>query len=119
MKRKAQGDRVPAQWCGGVADEFVTECQARDKYLGLTKWKMAELEVAESVVAESVSVAEEKVAEPKVPLLEFRKEEEHKRRAGDITEEKEEVGEVRELIAGLGPRAIWKGLLGRVGKESV
>ena len=42
-----------------------------------------------------------------------------KRRVGEITEDKKEVREVRELIVPLGPRAECGGLLRRLGKESV
>ena len=80
---------------------------------------MAELEEAGSVVAESVSVAEEKVAEPEVRLPEFRKEGEKNRRVGDIMQEEKEIREVREFIAPRDPRAICRGLLRRVGKQSV
>ena len=34
-------------------EEFGSDCQARNKYLGRTKWKVAQLEMAESVKAES------------------------------------------------------------------
>ena len=44
---------------------------------------------------------------------------EKRRRVGERTEKEEEVQGVRELIAPLGPRAIWEWLLRRIGKESV
>ena len=79
---------------------------------------MAELEVAEMVEAESMAEEEEEVAEPKVQLPSFENKGK-RRRVGDVTEEEEEVREVRELIAPLDPRAVCGGLWRRVGKESV
>ena len=54
-RKKAHGDRVTALWCEEIAEEFVSECQGKGKYLGPTKWKVAALEVTEEVVAESVA----------------------------------------------------------------
>ena len=118
-REKAHGDGVLALWCGEVAEEFLSECQARDKYLGRTKWKVAELEVAEEVEVVSVAEEEEEMAEPKVRLPKYEDKKGKRRSVGEVTEEEEEVREVRELIAPLGPRAIFGGLLRRVGKESM
>ena len=122
----AHGDGVPAPWCKKGAEEFWAECQERDRYKGRTKWKVATLNMADAdeaerlrVEAESVAEEEEEVAEPKVRLPEVEKVGEKRRRIGGKTEEEEEVEEVRELIAPLGPRAICGGLLRKVGKESV
>ena len=118
-RRKAHEDGVPAKWCEEKVKEFHSECVARGKCLGRTKWKVAELEVAESVVARSVAEEQEEVAEPKVQLPEVEKVGEKRSRVGENTVEEEEVQEVRELRAPLGPRAICGGLFKRVGKESV
>jgi len=63
-RRLAHGADVPDPWCRRGAEEFVAECQDRDRYLGRTKWKVAglsvaDIEVADRVVAESVAVVEE------------------------------------------------------------
>ena len=75
--------------------------------------------MAEKVVARSVAEDEEKVAESKVKLLGVVKEGCKKRRVGEITEEEEEVREVRKLIVPLSPRAECGCLLRRLGKELV
>ena len=62
------------------------------------------------VEAESMAKEDEKVAEPRVRLSEMEKVGEKRRRVGEKTEEEEEVEEVRELIALLGPRDICGGL---------
>ena len=125
-REQAHGDGVPAPWCKKGAEEIWAECQERDRYQGETKWKVATLNVADverieglEVEAESVAEEEEEVAEPKVRLPKYENEKGKRRRVGGKTEEEEEVEEVRELIAPLGPRAICGGLLRRVGKESV
>ena len=85
------------------------------------KWKVAMLTVADAdeaerlrVEAESVAVEEEEGAEPKVKLPEVEKVGEKRRMVGGKIQEEEEIGEVRELIALLGPRPICGGLLRRV-----
>ena len=118
-RERAHGDGVPAKWCEEGAGEFESECQERDRYLGRTKWKVAELEVADEIVVVSVAGEEVEVAGPKVRLPNYENEKGKRRRVGETTEEEEEVREVRELIAPLGPRAICGGLLRQVGKESV
>ena len=105
-RRRAHGDGVPDKWCEEGAEEFVSECQERGKYLGRTKWKVAEMDVASEVVALSVAEEEEVVAEPRVKLPEVVKEGCKKRRVGEVTEEEEEVREVRELVVPLGPRVL-------------
>jgi len=118
-REKAHENGVPDPWCEKGAKEFNEECQERGRYLGRTKWKVAELDVAESVVAESVEVAEEaEVAKPVVRLPK-REEGSKKRRIGEKSEEEKEVQAVRELIAPAGPRAECGRLLRVVGKESV
>ena len=118
-RRKAHGDGVPAKWCEEGAEEFVSECQKRGRYLGRKKWKVAELDVADEVVAVSVAEEEEVVAEPRVRLPKVVREGSKKRRVGEVTKEEEEVREVRELVVPLGPRAECGGLLRRLGRESV
>ena len=125
-RRKAHGDGVPAPWCEVGEKEIWAECQGRDRYQGRTKWKVATLNVTDAdeverlgIEAESVAEEEKEVAEPKVRLPFYENEKGKRRRVGGTTEEEEEVREVRELIAPLGPRAICGGLLRRVGKESV
>ena len=118
-RRKAHGDGVPDKWCEEGVEEFSSECQERGRYLGRTKWKVAEMDVASEVVARSVAEEVEVVAEPKVKLPEVVKEGSKKRRVGEVTEEEKEVREVRELVVPLGPRAKCGGLLRRLGKESV
>ena len=116
-REKAHGDGVPDTWCEEEAEEFWSECQGRDRYLGRTKWKVAELDVAKEVVARSVAEEVEVVAEPKVRLPEVVKEGGKKRRVGEVTEEEKEVREVRDLVVPLGPRAECGGLLRVLGKE--
>ena len=118
-RRKAHGDGVPAPWCVEGAEEYSAECQERGKWLGRTKWKVAELDVAEEVVARSVAEEEEVVAKPRVKLPEEVREGSKKRRVGEVTEEEKEVREVRELVVPLGPRVECGGLLRVLGKESV
>ena len=73
-RRKAHGDGVPAKWCEEEAEECVSKCQERGRYLGKAKWKVAELDVADEVVARSVAEEEEEGAELKVKLPEVVKE---------------------------------------------
>ena len=82
---------MPDKWCGEGAEEFSTECQEKGRYLGKTKWKVAELDVAEEVVARSVAEEEEEVAKPLVRQPEVVKEGSKKRRVGELTVEEEEV----------------------------
>ena len=118
VRKKAHSNGVPAPWCEKGAEEFHAQCQERDRYLGRTKWKVAELKVAEKVEAESMAEEEEEMAEPKVRLPSFENKGK-RRRVGVVTKEEEEVREVRELITPLGPRAVCGGLLRRVEKELV
>jgi len=121
-REKAHGDGVPAPWCKEGAEEFASECQARDKYLGRTKWKVAELDVAEVVVAESVAEVKEELSKPvvRMPSVEVVEEVKKKRRVGEMTADEEEANLVRgKLVAPLGPRAICGGLMREVGRESV
>jgi len=99
-RRKTHGNRVPDPWYKKGVEEFSLECQARGRYLGRTKWKVAELEVAKEVVAESVAEAEvEEVEVPKpvvrMPRVEIEEEGGQKRRIGEMTEDEEEVDAVR------------------------
>ena len=118
-RRKAHGDGRPDKWCEKGAEEFNSECQVRGRYLGRTKWKVAELGVAKEVVARSVAEEEEVVAEPRVRLPVLVKEGSKKRRVGEMTEEEKEIREVRGLVVPLGPRAKCGELLRVLGKESV
>ena len=122
----AHGDRIPAPWCKNGVEEIWAECQERDRYQSRTKWKVAKLNVVDTgeaerlrMEAESVAEGEVEVAEAKVKLPEVEKVGEKRRRVGGKTEEEEEIGEVRELIAPIGRRAVCGGMLRRVGKESV
>jgi len=121
-REKAHGDGVPAPWYEGGAEKVSSECQARDKYLGRTKWKVAELDVAKVVVAESVAEVEEEVSKlvVRTPSVEMVEEGKKKRRVEEMTVDEEEAGLVRgRLIVPLGPRAICGGLMRELGKESV
>ena len=124
----AHGAGVPAPWWRMGAEELMSECQARERYLGRTKWKVAglnvvDVEMVDRVVAESVAVVEEaQVSKPvvRMPSVEVVEEGKKRRRVGWMTVDEMEAGLVRgKLIAPLGPRAICGGLLREVGSELV
>jgi len=127
-RRLAHGAGVPDPWCKRGAEEFVAECQDRERYMGRTKWEVAglnvvDVEVADRVVAESVAEVEEaQVSRPVIRMtsVDVVEEGQKKRRVGEVMEVEEEARLVRgDLIAPLGPRAICSGLMRVVGKESV
>ena len=80
---------------------------------------MAELDVASSVVAESVAVSLKKeVSKLVVKMPSCEKGDEKRRRVGESTAVEEEVQAVRELVAPVGPRIRYRGLLRKVGEVS-
>jgi len=114
-RKKAHGDGVPAPWCEEEAEGFWREAEEKRRFGGCTKWKVAELDVASSVVAESVGVAEEEgVSEPVVKMPSYEKGGEKRRRVGESTEDEVEAQEVKELVAPVGPRIRYGGLMRRV-----
>jgi len=114
-RRKAHGDGVPAPWCGEEAERFWSEAEERGRYEGRTKWKVAQLDVASSVVASSVAVGEEEgVSKPVVKMPSYEKGGEKRRRVGESTEDEEEAQTVKELVAPVGPRIRYGGLMRKV-----
>jgi len=119
-RKKVHGDGVPEPWCGEEAEGFWREAEESGRYGGRTKWKVAELDVASSVVAESVVVGEEEgVSKPVVKMPSYEKGGEKRRRVGESTEDEEEAQEVKELVAPVGPRIRYGGLLKVVGGGKV
>ena len=115
-RKKAHGDGVPAPWCEEEAEGFWREAEEKRRFGGRTKWKVAQLDVAESVVAESVAVGEEEgVSKPVVKMPSYEKGGEKRRRVGESTEDEEEVQAVKELVAPVGPRIRYGGLMKVVG----
>ena len=115
VRKKAHGDGVPAPWCEEEAEGFWREAEEKGSFGGRTKWKVAQLEVESSVVAESVAVAEEEeVSEPVVKMPSYEKGGEKRRRVGESMEDEVETQEVRELVALVGPRIRYGGLVRRV-----
>ena len=87
VREKGHADGVPAPWCEEGADKISTESQARDKYLGRMKWKVAELGVAEVVETESVAEFEEERVSKlvvRIPSVEVVGEGKKKRRVGEM-----------------------------------
>jgi len=114
-RRKAHGDGVRAPWCEEEAESFWREAEEKRRFGGRTKWKVAELDVASSVVASSVAVEEEEeVSVPVVKIPSYEKGGEKRRRVGECTEEEEEAQAVKELVAPVGPRIRYGGLMRRV-----
>jgi len=119
-RRKAHEDGVPAPWCSEEAERFWREAEGERRFGGRTKWKVAQLDVAEDVVAESVAVREEEeVSKPVVKIPSYEKGGEKRRRVGESTEDEEEAQTVKELVAPVGPRIRYGGLLKVVGGEKV
>jgi len=115
-RKKAHGNGVPAPWCEEEAEGFWREAEERGHFGGRTKWKVAELDVASSVVAESVAVDEEEgVSKPVVKMPSYEKGDGKRRRVGESTEDEEEAQVVKELIAPVGPRIRYGGLMKVVG----
>jgi len=118
-RKKAHGDGVPEPWCEEEAEGFWREAEEKGRFGGRTKWKVAELDVASSVVASSVAVEEEEgVSRPVVRMPSYAKGGEKRRRVGESTEDEEEAQEVKELVAPVGPRIRYGGLMRKVEEVS-
>jgi len=114
-RKKAHGDGVPAPWCKEEAESFWREAEEKRRFGGRTKWKVAELDMASDVMAERVAeVKEEEVSEPVVKMPSYEKGGEKRRRVGESTEDEEEAQTVKELVAPVGPRIRYGGLMRRV-----